>query len=233
MRTAIVVANPKKKDAVALRSKVVSFLKSSGINVAPRGGTVVAIGGDGTILFNKRHYGKPFFGIGSASSYLCHATEHDWKERLGHVVRHGYKTEKRLLLASSLDGKRLPDALNEVCVRNKEHRILYLFLTVDGRKFKFRADGVLFSTPTGSSAYCYSCGGDEIERNARAFEIVGIAPFRRTFKPHIVNENAKCHLVVESECDADVVIDGQYVYPIKRKSRIEVWKSEKDFLFVK
>jgi len=232
MRTAIVAANPKKKDALELRKKVVAFLRARGIKITPRGGTVIAVGGDGTILYNKRYYGKPFFGIGSASSYICHATEHDWKEKLAHVVK-GYKAEKRLMLASSLDGKRLPDALNEVCVRNKEHRILYLFLTVDGKKYKFRADGVLFSTPTGSTAYCYSCGGDEIEKTARAYEVVGIAPFRRTFKPHIVNENARCHLVVESECDADVVIDGQYVFPIKRKSRIVVWKSEKDFLFVK
>lgn len=229
--SAYVVANPKKLHAAKVKQEVEEFLKEKGIEVTLGGKLLVTIGGDGTILHNNRHFDKDIFAIGSASSFLCQAKLEDWKEKLGKILG-GYKVQKRMMLASELDGKRLPDALNEVCARNKEHRILMLGLDVGQKHHEFRADGVMFATPTGSRAYCYSCGGEELSADAKSYEAVAIAPFRREFAPTIVPASVKCRLVVESECDADVVIDGQEVFPLKQKSVVKVWVSGKYAKFV-
>ncbi|VVB59008.1 NAD kinase [Candidatus Anstonella stagnisolia] len=229
--SAYVVANPKKPHVVKVKEEVEVFLQGNGVEVTPSGKLLVTIGGDGTILHNNRHFDKDIFAIGSKSSFLCQAKLEDWKEKLGKILA-GYKVQHRIMLASELDGKRLPDALNEVCARNKEHRILMLGLEIGQKWHEFRADGVMFATPTGSPAYCYSCGGKEMGADANEYQAVAIAPFRREFEPVVVPAGVKCRLVVESECDADVVIDGQEVFPLKQKSVVKVWVSGKYAKFV-
>ncbi len=232
VKSAVVIANPKKREAEKLLEEVKKFLTKKGVEVTEQDADIfIAIGGDGTILYNKGHFDKPIFGIGSKSSFLCQANEQDWREKLS-VILGGFRIQERLMLSSELEGKRLPDALNEVCVRNKEHRILVMKLGVDGKEYSFRADGVLFSTPTGSTAYSYSCGGSEMEVKERRYQIVAIAPYRREFAPAIVPESAECSLVVQSECDADVVIDGQYVVPLAEEANVKVFASEKGAKFV-
>ncbi len=251
IKTAIIISNPKKKSAGKVALQVKEFLEGRGIRAVfgkekagaakpIRADLLVAISGDGTILYNKNSYDAPIFGIGSRKSFICQANERDWKGKLGRIIggaerkgklgkaiAGGEKIENRLMLSSELDGKRLPDALNEVVVRNRAHRILELKLWVGKKKFEFRADGVMFSTPTGSSAYAYSCGGRELKKTAREYEIVAIAPFRRAFKPMVVPENASCRLEIESECDAHAVIDGQFAFRLKRSSKVRVWKGSR------
>lgn len=232
VKSAVVIANPKKREAGRILGEVEKFLSENGVEVMEREADIfIAIGGDGTILYNKGHFDKPIFGIGSASSFLCQANEGDWREKLSGILE-GFRIQERLMLSSELEGKRLPDALNEVCVRNKEHRILEMKLGVDGKEYSFRADGVLFSTPTGSTAYSYSCGGSEMDVKERRYQIVAIAPYRREFSPTIVPHSAVCSLVVQSECDADVVIDGQYVVPLAEEANVRVFASKNKARFI-
>jgi len=228
------IANPAKPKAAELRAEVAEFLKDKGVSISSDGEILITVGGDGTILYNKENSRKPIFGIGSATSFICQAIDVDWKERLSAVLEGKFEREERFMLACELNGKRLPDALNEVAVRNTEHRILTLRLGVDAKKYIFRADGILFSTPTGSSAYCYSCGGDELAPNTRAYEIVAIAPFRRSFEPLIVGEDAVSTLTVEAHCKWSVIIDGQFVYPFDYGvQELRVFKSERTVSFIK
>ena len=81
--SATVVANPNKPHSMQAKKEVCEFLASRGIKVTDSGaGLFVAIGGDGTILFNKRHFDKPIFAIGGPTSYLCQAGHNDWKGKL-------------------------------------------------------------------------------------------------------------------------------------------------------
>jgi len=228
IKTAIVISNPKKKSAEELGKKVRKFLGGKGVRVISgrKADLLITVSGDGTILYNKNKFDAPVFGIGSKKSFICNANGKNWKGRLSQVIFGKTGFGKRLMLSSVLDGKKLPDALNEVVVRNRAHRILALKLWVGKRKFEFIADGVMFSTPTGSSAYAYSCGGKELKAGSKKYEIVAIAPFRRRFKPMVVPENTVCRLEIASECDAHAVIDGQFAYKLKRKSRVRVWKSK-------
>ncbi|OIO20704.1 hypothetical protein AUJ17_05150 [Candidatus Micrarchaeota archaeon CG1_02_47_40] len=234
IRTAIVIWNPKKKSAKAIGSAVEKFLQKKGVKIIKgrKADLLVAVSGDGTILYNKNKYSAIIFGIGSKKSFVCQANERDWKGKLERLLAKP-RFEKRMLLSSLLDGRKLPDALNEVVVRNRAHRILELKLFVGKRKFAFRADGIMFSTPTGSSAYAYSCGGRELGKQEKKYEIVAIAPFRRAFSPLIVPQSTKCLLKIVSECDAHAVIDGQFAYRLKRKSKVKVWRSGREVLLAR
>jgi NAD+ kinase len=230
LKSATVLFNPKKREGARMKRDVEKFLLQHNVKLSKKGDVVIAIGGDGTILYNK-YYGRPMFGIGSELSFLCQANAKNWRSALEKVLK-GYKIDRRVMLASELDGKRLPDALNEVCVRRSEHRIITIILRAGGRNYRFRADGVIFSTPTGSTAYAYSCGGKELPPHAKKYEVVAIAPLRREFKPLTVDENEIFHLFVERGDCADVIIDGQLIFPLKKGSRLKVYKSGKTMEFV-
>lgn len=237
---ATIVSNPKKPAARILSSQIAAFLKKHGVKVlSPKspqrksGHILITVGGDGTILYNKNRFNLPIFAIGSESSFVCQAIGSNWKEKLMPMISHGYGIEHRTMLSARLDGKHLPDALNEFVIRSKEHRVIRLHLSHDGKSSSFRADGLIFSTATGSKAYAYSCGGKEMPLLSRRYQVVPIAPFRREFRPTMLSPHSKCKLVIEPYCLADAVSDGQFLYPIKKPCTLEVWVAQKKQAFVK
>ena len=235
INSAIVVANPKKAWAQETRQAVLAFLKAKGIRIEPNGGRAdlaVLIGGDGTILFNKVHYGKVLFGIGTETSYICQGLRHNWKARLARFLAQP-KASGRLCLSAKLNGKKLPIAINDVAIKTRDHRIIRISLRANGSRFRFLADGVIFSTPTGSGAYAYSAGGSEMDFEAQKYQIVAIAPYRRAFKPMIVAGGAKSSCSIESECDVDVIVDGQNVFHAKNGMRLSIAKNRKPVLFAR
>jgi len=230
--------NNKKKWAKNLSIQIRNFLINNNIDVlsescAQSAQVLITIGGDGTILYHKSKFSQPIFAIGSQSSFICNACEKDWQKKLEPIIKNGFETEKRTMLSSWLDNKRLPDALNEVVIRNREHRILNLRLFLGKKRFVFQADGILFSTATGSSAYAYSCGGSEMNPLSKDYQVVAIAPYRRNFSPMIVPSSMTCEAHVDSTCTADAVIDGQYEVAVKRKCTLVIKVSKREFLFVR
>ena len=235
LESAALVLNKKKKWAKAVYSQILNLLKAHHISILSpsKSQILITIGGDGTILYHKFKYSQPIFAIGSDTSFICNAHKDDWREKLEDIISNGFRIEKRAMLSSWLDGKKLPDALNEVAIRNREHRILNLRLFVGKKRYAFEADGILFSTATGSSAYAYSCGGSEMPHLSKKFQIVAIAPYRRRFKPLIIKSDEKARVHVDSTCTAGAVVDGQYEHPVKRKCCLEVKLSKREFLFAR
>ena len=231
---ALVIANPGKPLAGMVKKQVESFLRERGIAISTaRPQLVVTVGGDGTVLFSKEYYGIPFFAIGSSTSFICQAKFSDWQRRLAPILRK-MRAERRLLLESSVNGKRLPYALNEVGIRNPEPRVLSLHLSEGRRNFAFRADGMIFSTPTGSPAYCYSCGGKEMRRTEmRAYQAVAISPFRRLFSPMVVRAGRTTTMRISGAERAQLFIDGQLFGRFAEKDALRVRGGRKPFLFAK
>ena len=229
---AFVVANNGKPFALQVKKEVQSFLSKRGISrsvSSPQ--LIITVGGDGTVLFSKKYYGIPFFSIGSKTSFICPANFSDWREKLSRALRDG-KLEGRLLLEASVNGKKLPLSLNEIGIRNPEPRLLSMHLQVGKKHFAFRADGVFFSTPTGSMAYCYSCGGKEMKRTAKAYQAVAIAPFGRLFHPTIIPASSACILRVSGVDRAHLFIDGQPAGIFSEKDTLRIRASKKVFLFL-
>ena len=230
---ALVVANEKKPVARQIKKEVQKFLLQRGIQTSPSAPQlIITVGGDGTVLFSKKYYSLPFFSIGSQTSFICQANFSDWKKKLSQALR-SHKLEERLLLEATLNGKKLPLSLNEIGIRNPEPRILSMHLQSGKRHFAFRADGVFFSTPTGSPAYCYSCGGKEMKKTGQKYQIVAIAPFRRLFKPTTIPASSSCTLRISAPDTAHLFIDGQPAGTFSEKQTLKIRGSKRKFLFVK
>jgi NAD+ kinase len=225
IRSAFVTPNPDKRIAVELKKEVEGFLETHGVELKRGGDILITIGGDGTMLYNKDRYTQPIFGIGSERSFICQSNFKNWREMLSAVLRSS-RIEWRSMLRCSIAGRVYENALNEICIRSRDHRVIDVSLSFTGRSRKFRADGVLFSTPTGSSAYAYSAGAPQLKPRARKYEVVPIAPYRREFKPVVVQDSTKCEMTVTAG-NADLVIDGQFVHGVKLNSKIKVFKSER------
>ena len=248
LHSAAILYNPLKASAHSLKDGISAFLRKRHIRILPakKAQIIITVSGDGTMLYNKNRHSKPFFGIGSHTSCLCQSRYENWQEDLGKIIENGFWVEKRLMLASSLGGKRLPDALNEVVVRNRKHRLMHIKLKAGGKEYFFRADGIIFCAPTGSGAYAYSCGGRKMPARAKRYQIVAIAPHRREFKPIILDADAACtvqedlqyHKRIGKDVQAipskpDAVVDGQFQEPLKRKDVLKIWKSEKSMELVR
>ncbi len=229
---ALVIANRKKQIAVKVKSQVQKFLAKSKVKISKNPQLVITVGGDGTVLCSKKHYGIPFFAIGSSTSFICQASFSNWKKKLSKVLQ-GFKKEKRLLLKCAVDGKKMQLALNEVGIRNPEPRVLSLHLACGKKHYAFRADGILFSTPTGSPAYCYSCGGKEMKKTENKYQAVSISPFRRLFTYKILSNKTKCILRFSGHEKAQLFIDGQPCRQISEKNTLRVKASKKPFYFAK
>jgi len=229
---AALFANSRKPIALKVRRNVLSFLSQRGVSLSSSPQLVITVGGDGTVLYSKKHYGVPYFSIGSSTSFICQADFSNWRSKLPRVLS-SLKTEPRLLLSSSLNGKPLPLALNEVGIRNPAPRVLSLHIAAGKRHFAFRADGMLFSTPTGSPAYCYSCGGKEMKKNARNYQAVAISPFRRLFPPTIFPASTACTLRFSGRERAQLFIDGQVFGSMTEKDTLVIRAAKRPFLFAK
>ena len=223
---------------------------------------IITVGGDGTVLFSKKYYGIPFFSIGSKTSFICPANFSDWREKLSRALRDGKLEGRLLLEASvngkklplSLNeiGIRNPEPRllsMHLVAGSRQHAARKSRTCRAGssairqqswrrsagageKHFAFRADGVFFSTPTGSMAYCYSCGGKEMKRTAKAYQAVAIAPFRRLFHPTIIPASSACILRVSGVDRAHLFIDGQPAGIFSEKDTLRIRASKKVFLFL-
>ena len=230
---AAVAANRKKPQTAALRREVERFLRAQGVSLTARKPQlIITIGGDGTVLYHKKHYGVPYFAIGSNTSFICQSTFANWRGKLSRVLLH-LRAEKRLMLSCGIDGRKMPFSLNEIGIRNPEPRVLSLHLAVGKKHFAFRADGLLFCTPTGSPAYCYSCGGKQMKKSDSRYQAVAISPFRRAFSPLMLAKNARCTLRMSGPERAQFFIDGHLFRSFTSKNTLRVRTSGKPFLFAK
>jgi len=223
--SAVVAPNPKKQRAVKLKSEVESFLKRHGVDVKRGGDVLVTIGGDGTMLYNKKKCNQPIFGIGSDKSAICQSNFRNWRGVLLRVLRRN-RIEWRSMLQCRISGRAYEDALNEICVLSRNHRVIGIRLSFLGKRKVFRADGLLFSTPTGSTAYAYSAGAPKLPPHATKYEIVPVNSYMREFKTVVVPDSTECEVKVLAG-NADLVIDGQFIHHLKLNSAVKVRKSSR------
>lgn len=158
--------------------------------ICPASDFIIAIGGDGTILEASGFaaaYDKPLLGINTGRLGFMASLEYDELEKLSKLVSGGYRTEERMLLRcvqKTAEGERCYTALNDVVISSKYSRLTDFGITSDGREItSVRADGLIFSTPTGSTAYALSAGGPILEPSLRCIQMTPVCPhslFART-----------------------------------------------------
>lgn len=188
---------------------------------------VFVIGGDGTLLKAARFYAQqftPVFGINLGRlGFLSQTKECDLADSIKKILDNKYKIEDRLMLISN-DGA---IALNDFVIKGAStSRTSRFYLSIDGKFVcDYLADGLIITTPTGSTAYGLSAGGPVLSPSLDAVAIIPICPHTLTARPIVVPSNEK---IVISTCDTCtnfiIVADGQDSYHVS--SKIEIEKSE-------
>lgn len=167
---------------------------------------VIAVGGDGTILHvakNAALCGKPVLGINSGRVGYMAGLESDELKLLSNLKTGDYRLEKRMLLdvkVNSVKKETTYLALNEVVVsRGGAARIIDINLSVNGEEpIKYGADGIIISTPTGSTAYSLSAGGPVMAPDIEGVILTPICPHSLDSRSLILS--ADTNLCIEGKC---------------------------------
>ena len=196
---------------------------------------VISLGGDGTLLAAARAVEKqeiPILGIKIRS--LGFLTEDDPDRAIDSLIKGDYVVQKRLRLEGSLisNGERLQSftALNDVVVHaSGVSRVLRVRTRIDGALLgDYLSDGVIISTPTGSTAYSLAAGGPILNPiTVEGFVITPLCPHSLSVRPIVVSSGESFSVeIIEDGERSLVTIDGQKDYPIKEKDNIEFKKSK-------
>jgi NAD+ kinase len=198
------------------------------VTVAPLGGAdladvadlVVAIGGDGTMLYASRLVAGrdiPLLGINRGRlGFLADITPGEMLRRLDEVLAGDFVEERRLMLEAVIDNGSGPArralALNDVVLQKRETgRMLDFENWVDGVYVNTHGgDGLVIATPTGSTAYALSGGGPIIHPSLDAITLVPICPHTLSDRPIVIRADSKIEVRVLERPDtsAEVACDG-------------------------
>ena len=195
---------------------------------------ILALGGDGTLLTAARHVEEqqiPILGIKIRS--LGFLTEDDPKRAIEYLFKNKVRIQERMRIEAALERKGVVrerySALNDVVVHVKGvSRVIHLKTTIDGAFLgEYLSDGVIVSTPTGSTAYSLAAGGPIINpENVEAFIITPLYPHSLSVRPLVVSsaETFTVELVEEGQVTL-LTIDGQQVCEIEKGEKIIFKKS--------
>jgi NAD+ kinase len=197
---------------------------------------LVVLGGDGTMLRTARHvarYKAPIVGINMGSfGYLTEVNLNEMHAALELILRGKFAVEKRMMLSVLIkksDGLiKAGDVLNDVVInRGNLSRMTELETSVNGEYLTtYKADGLIVSTPTGSTAYSLSAGGPIVFPDQDLIIINPICPHTLTNRPIIFPPEAVLDITVWSKGKgATVTLDGQETYQIKSGDAVIIKKS--------
>lgn len=244
-------------EAANVAQSLGDFLRSRGINVLHTGALpktvigvkssshneikadlIVVVGGDGTIMRTAEVVGEtPILGVKvGALGFLCETTPESAKDALENILAGKFYLEYKTKLAPRYNDLNLPDALNEVLITtSKSSKILSLMVKKDGVLLHHgKADGIIVSTPTGSTAYALSAGGPIIDPKLDVLEIVFICPLSSGIRPMIFPASSSLEITVLPEgFTGIVVLDGQTTAELEYDKPITIKKSEKKAVFIR
>ena len=179
----------------------------------------LSIGGDGTFLNTAASVGKkdiPILGINTGRlGFLADVAKDEIIPALQAIFKHEYTIEKRSVLKlQTLDGSRLdsPYALNDIAISKQDSSSMIIVNAyANGELINiYQADGLIISTPTGSTAYSMSAGGPIVVPQARSFVISPVASHSLNVRPLIVPDDWEIDLQVISRSNSYLVsIDGR------------------------
>jgi NAD+ kinase len=227
---------------------------SSKIDIIKRSDLVIIIGGDGTIL---RHFvdiikfRKPIFGINHGTLGFISQAEKNDDVILNEFFLGNFIVDSRMILEAKIQKYKLKNkngnktktkteklfALNEVVVnRSNFSKIINMNLFVGGKKAAFySADGIIISTPTGSTAYSLSAGGPVLHPNVNAIVITPICPHTLSARSFVVPDNKKIQIFASLpvENNITVCVDGKEGKFFVEECCVEIVKSRYKANFVK
>lgn len=254
-----IVVKPNHNEARVTASELSAWLAKNGISMAgepvaagearrqddklANADLIVVLGGDGTMISASRMIGDaetPVLGVNHGSlGYLTDFRIEEMFPALESIITGEYEVDRRVMLDAELlrKGKCVAGGrvLNDVVINKAAlARIIDIDVNLDGLFVnKFRADGLIVATPTGSTAYNLSAGGPIIYPSMNAVVLTPICPFTLTNRPLVVPDTAEIELTLLNENEGVILsLDGQTGFPMKAGDRVLISKSRVTFNLV-
>jgi NAD+ kinase len=205
---------------------------------------LIVLGGDGTLLSAARlsaEHGVPILAVNlGGMGFLTTVAQDELYADLDEIFSGRHRVSERVMLETEIvrEGTtvRRQIALNDA-VLNKAAlaRIMDLELHVDGEYVTtYKADGLIFSTPTGSTAYSLSAGGPIVYPSVEAFVVTPICPHTLTHRPLVIPDSAVIEVSFWSEDEAVfLTLDGQVGMELERGDRVRMRKAAKKLMLVR
>ena len=196
----------------------------------------VVLGGDGTMLLTARRlasYGVPLVGVNQGRlGFLTDISRDAATERLGAMLDGAYLEERRSLLEAEVLQDNRPIfrtlAMNDVVVNKGEiGRMIEFDVCINGEfVYTQRSDGMIVSTPTGSTAYALSANGPILHPGVAGIALVPLCPHNLTARPVTLSDDSQIEMVVRPTHDARVHFDGQEHVNLRGGDRVRVVRSD-------
>ena len=198
-----------------MRTIPTNFIYDEEIGEQPADSVMVCYGGDGTLLEGVHRLGGadiPVVGInGGHLGFLALAPREHIESVFADIADKNLNLEQRdMLCVEGLDGEQLY-ALNEVAVQRLGAAMISVEAAIDGNTVStYNGDGVIISTPTGSTAYSLSAGGPIVAPSCHSFLLTPLAPHNLTMRPIVMPDTSVVKLHIDTRGnDASISIDNR------------------------
>lgn len=222
-----------------LEDDIASALKIRGVareEIPSLSDIIIVFGGDGTLLSVARLVGDrgvPIIGVNLGGlGFITELSRDEVKDNIHMIFSDECCCEERIMLLATVyrSKKKIVshNALNDV-VLNKSalSRMVDVDININGQNVTtFRVDGLIVSTPTGSTAHSLSAGGPILYPTLETFIMAPICPHTLTSRPIVLPDTFEIEAVIKTGEDVYLTLDGQEGYPLKVRDRVRIQKAD-------
>ncbi len=193
---------------------------------------LISVGGDGTILKSvKRYLNTPILGVNVGTVGYLNEILPEEINLIPDIIEN-HTIEERSMISCKI-GNKILEALNDIVIRTEAAtRVSQVKVEISDKEQIVSGDGVIITTPTGSTAYSFSAGGPVIKSNSQEFGITPICPLYRKASPMVYPDNETV-IVTALDRPCAIVADGFPEGTMKAGDKLEVKKSHLKARFVK
>lgn len=243
----LIIANLLKNDAESLVTSITDYLRAKGYSVTVfsfRGkpphytmepfDLAFSLGGDGTVLFSARllsEQGVPILPINLGNfGFITEIAKDEWQEAFEKYLDGTLRIAERMMIRVKVYREGIcvhnQTALNDMVIGSAGiSKIVNLSVCLSTFPIvRYRADGVIVSTPTGSTAYSAAAGGPILHPEMEAMILIPICPFTLSHRPLVIPTTEYIAITVDAKQRTDIILttDGQVVVPLKPLDRITI-----------
>lgn len=257
-------ANPRKKEVPGLVHEVMLWAKDNNIklflpdslehlkiasnhsnfydsNVPPDIDFLLCLGGDGTLIAGVRIFSNPtvpVLGVHIGGlGFLAQITPKELTEKLNMIKNGESTTQERLVLDAQISNSNKSHfAINDFVVQNEiAYRVTSLSLYIDGKHVSdYKSDGIIISTPTGSTAYSLSSGGPIVQPDVFSIIVTPISPHSLTSRPLVLPADVDIEFRFngDSEKELKLISDGQNIENFTNDSTVKISQAKHHVKFI-
>jgi len=200
---------------------------------------IVTVGGDGTVLKTCMSIPRretPILAVNMGRrGYLTEVDPENAMHAIESFIKGTCKREERVKLSAMIEGETAVDGLNEVVITSgTPSKMLHFMVSIDkSQLLEFRGDGLIVSTPTGSTAYSLSAGGPIVDNSVEAFVMTFICPLEH-LTPLVVSMSNRIKVdLVAPKLRGTLVVDGRFQRELQPQASVTIARSSHKAVFVR